>query len=96
MSSPVKTITSIPSKEVRVPLQQPAMEEPKPVGSTTIKKASRVSKPKKNKKKLNNKKSIVPRRMYLCDSYEGTEERVPEWDEYVAARGYCSDLDKLM
>lgn len=50
----------------------------------------------KNKKNLKKKKKKVPRRMYFYDSDEGNEERVPNWDESVAARGYCSDLDKLM
>lgn len=42
------------------------------------------------------KKKIVPKRMFFYDSDEGIEKRVPDWDEYVVARGYCSDLDKLL
>lgn len=33
--------------------------------------------------------------MYFYESDEGSEERIPDWDESVAARGYCYDLKKL-
>lgn len=34
--------------------------------------------------------------MFFYDSDEGSEERVLDWDDFVAAVGYYSDLDRLM
>lgn len=56
-----------------------------------------MRKPKKKKKKLKNKKKKkVSRRMFFYDSNEGSEERMPKWEDYAVARGYCFDMEKLM
>lgn len=97
MSSPSKKATNTVSQEVTVPLHQQAIQEPWTVGSTTTMDALRVRKPNMNKKKLNKKKKKrVLRIMFFYDSDEGSEERVPDWEDSVAARGYCYDLDKLI
>lgn len=51
---------------------------------------------KKNKKKQNKKKRKVPKRVYYYDSDKGSEERVPDYEDYVATKDYTSDLDKIM
>lgn len=50
-----------------------------------------------NKKKLKNKKKKrVPKRMFFYNAYEGSDEWVPNWDDYLVARGYYYDLEKVI
>lgn len=51
----------------------------------------------KNKKKVKKrKKKRVLRRMFFYNSDEGSEERVPKWEDSAVARGYCYNLDKTI
>lgn len=72
------------------------MEETQQNGSVITREASRMRRRKKNKKKQNKKKRKVPKRVYYYDSDKGSEERVPDYEDYVATKDYTSDLDKIM
>lgn len=91
MSSPTKKVTIIVSAEVTVPHQQQANKDTQPIGSTITRNTLRVRKPTKKKNK-----KIVPRRVFFGDSDEGSEERVPDREDFAAVRGCHSDMDKLM
>lgn len=96
MSSPSKKATNTISEEVIVPHQQQAIEDTHTIGSNTTRDALRMRKPNKNKKKRKKKKKRVAINMFFYDSDKGSEEQVPDWEDFAVGKGYYSDLDKLI